>query len=141
MHQVQFHQPPYQDWELSNSNPAGECQLLRDVLQEALAYLPGDTNTTARAIESLLQLLPEQHDNPGPTYNVWIAEREQCDARLAAWTWLFDAQFTCNDDPDGRGARQSAHAYARYLRRTFHCAFIAVRRAELKQPLPIQDPI
>lgn len=67
---------------------------------------------------------------PGPTYAVWIAEPD-------AWQWIHDQDFTCDDDPDSTGARRSAHAYARSLRTTYHCAYVAVRPAG-KRPLPIR---
>lgn len=68
---------------------------------------------------------------PGPTYCVWITEPPD-------WDWVFDGSFTCSDDPDGAGARQSAHEYARYLRATYHCSYVAVRPAG-KCPPPIQN--
>ena len=113
---------------------------------------------------------------PGPTYDVWIAEREDVyatvldgttllfpikpgdDHLLVAgdvaelghqvflgealigyrWHWIWDCSYTCDDDPDGRGARAAAHEYARYLRSTYPCAFVAVRPAG-KPPLPIAN--
>ena len=85
---------------------------------------------------------------PGPTYDVWIGElkpHKVMDPNLLTfggktvelWVWTFDQSFTCDDDPDGKGARQSAHAYARYLRNTYPCAFVAVRPSG-KSPLPIK---
>jgi len=53
------------------------------------------------------------------------------------WVWTFDQSFTCDDDPDGKGARLHAHEYARYLRNTYPCAFAAVRPSG-KCPLPIK---
>ena len=73
------------------------------------------------------QLDPE----PGPSYDVWIAEPDE-------WEWVFDQTFTCDDDPDGKGARHFAHDYARHLRATYPCAFVAVRRADQGLPLPVQ---
>lgn len=76
----------------------------------------------------------EQHA-PDPSYDVWISE---FDTTSSGWSdWTHDQRFTCDDDPDGRGARASAHAYARNLRRTYHCAFVAVRPAG-KPPLPVR---
>lgn len=79
---------------------------------------------------------------PGPTYSVWIAEQEE-EVDLAPgghfpgpWTWICDQDFTCDDDPDGRGARRSAHERARYLRNTYPCAYVAVLPAG-RRPLPI----
>ena len=71
----------------------------------------------------------ELEPGPGPSYDVWIAEPDE-------WEWRFDQRFTCEDDPDGKGARRSAHEYARYLRNTFPCAFVAVRPAG-ERPSPI----
>lgn len=68
---------------------------------------------------------------PGPAYTVWITEPPN-------WDWVADADFTCSDDPDGKGARQSAHEYARYLRATYHCSYVAVRPAG-SVPLQAQD--
>lgn len=78
---------------------------------------------------------------PGPTYAVWFAEQEQVDSAPGGhfpgpWTWTHDQDFTCDDDPDGRGARRSAHEYARHLRDTYPCAYVAVLPAG-KRPLPI----
>ena len=66
----------------------------------------------------------------GPSYDAWIAEPD-------SWAWCHDARFSCEDDPTGAGARRSAHEYARYLRRTYHCAYVAVRPANCK-PLPVR---
>jgi hypothetical protein len=85
---------------------------------------------------------------PGPTYDVWIGEPGFLDGldpgvlppgtpATAAWIWTFDQSFTCDDDPDGKGARRSAHTYARHLRNTYPCAFVAVRPSG-KCPLPIK---
>jgi hypothetical protein len=74
----------------------------------------------------------ELEPEPGPTYAVWTAEKDDLDC----WVWQWDADYTCDDDPDGKQARASAHEYARYLRNTYPCAYIAVRPA-CKAPLPI----
>jgi hypothetical protein len=80
----------------------------------------------------------------GPTYDVWIAERSRDDLAPGghfpgAWAWAHaGATFTCDDDPDGKGARAAAHEYARYLRKTYLCAFVAVRPAG-KPPLSIHQ--
>ena len=66
---------------------------------------------------------------PGPTYDVWISEPDD-------WNWTHTGRFTCEDDPDGIGARRSAHLHARNLRTHFPCAYLAVRPAG-KAPLPI----
>jgi len=96
---------------------------------------------------------------PGPTYEVWIAERKDVYATVLdgttllfpikpgddgkaligyRWRWTWDGSYARDDDPDGRGARAAAHEYARYLRSTYPCAFVAVRPAG-KPPLPIAN--
>jgi hypothetical protein len=80
---------------------------------------------------------------PGPAYDVWIGEQEELGPAPGgtflgdSWTWTFDQSFSCDDDLNGKGARQSAHAYARHLRSTYPCAFVAVRPSG-KAPLPIK---
>ena len=82
---------------------------------------------------------------PGSTYVVWIAEFglldgldvEILDPTRKSWIWAYDQSFTCDNDPDGKGARRSAHQYARALRIIFPCAFVAVRPSG-KAPLPIK---
>jgi len=75
---------------------------------------------------------------PGPTYDVWIAEQEGTWSLSGRpWVWVCDQSFSCDDDPDGKGARRSAHQYARALRNIFPCAFVAVRPSG-KAPLPIK---
>lgn len=76
----------------------------------------------------------ELEPKPGPSYDVWTAEPEQ-------WQWRHDQRFTCDSDPDGKGARAAAHGYARYLRSTFHCAYVAVRPANSPPTLPIREPM
>ena len=71
----------------------------------------------------------ELEPNPGPAYDTWIAEPDD-------WEWIHAQRFTCEDDPDGKGARRSAHEYARWLRKTYPCAYVAVCPAE-KAPLPV----
>jgi hypothetical protein len=67
---------------------------------------------------------------PGPTYDIWIAEPDE-------WIWEHCGMtFTCDDDPDGRGARGHAHDHARYLRKNYPCAYVAVRPSN-SMPLPI----
>lgn len=74
-------------------------------------------------------------DLAGPTYDVWIAEPDN-------WEWQSCGMtFTCSDDPDGDGARRSAHDHARYLRNTYPCAFVAVRAATKGLPLSIRLPL
>lgn len=73
---------------------------------------------------------------PGPAYAVWTAEQ---DDHAQQWVWRWDADYSCKDDPDGINARASAHEYARYLRKTYPCAYVAVLPAG-KQPLPIHNP-
>jgi hypothetical protein len=85
------------------------------------------------------QLEPE----PGPTYDVWTAEQEDLGPApggrvLGQWEWRFEQRFTCDDDPDGKGACRFAHDYARYLRDNYPCAFVAVRRGDKGLPLPIR---
>jgi hypothetical protein len=82
---------------------------------------------------------------PGPTYDVWISEPFSSDSddwvpdiSTLGWRWIHDRDFTCDDDPDGKGARAAAHEYARYLRKTYLCAFVAVRPAG-KPPLSIHQ--
>ncbi len=55
-------------------------------------------------------------------YIVWIAEPD-------AWLWVQDASYAYADDPDGKDSRAAAHQYARYLRRLYPCAYVAVRPA------------
>lgn len=84
---------------------------------------------------------------PGPTYDVWIAEQGASDPAPGGhfpgpWTWAHCGMtFTCDDDPDGKGARCYAHKYARYLRETCPCAYVAVRRADQGPPprVPVGD--
>lgn len=78
----------------------------------------------------------------GPSYDVWTAEQEDLGPApggraLGQWQWRFDQRFTCEDDPDGKGARRSAHEYARHLRNTYPCAFVAVRPSGQK-PLDVR---
>jgi hypothetical protein len=86
----------------------------------------------------------EPDPKPGPTYDVWIAEQEDLGPApggraLGGWAWASCGMtFTCDDDPDGKGARRSAHEYARYLRNTYPCSFVAVRRADQGLPLPVR---
>jgi hypothetical protein len=75
----------------------------------------------------------------GPSYDVWIAEREDLGVvlgghALSEWQWSFDARFTCEDDPDGKGARRSAHEHARGLRKGYPEAFVAVRQSSKGMP-------
>ncbi len=80
----------------------------------------------------------EVESAPGPTYDVWIAEQEgMWSLSGRPWVWTLDQSFSCDDDPDGKGARRSAHQYARALRNIFSCAFVAVRPSG-KAPLPIK---
>ena len=83
---------------------------------------------------------------PGPTYSVWVAEPFNEDSpgwipdiSTLEWRWIHDETFTCDDDPDGIGARRNAHEYARYLRQTYPCAYVAVLPAG-KAPKPIHQP-
>jgi hypothetical protein len=64
---------------------------------------------------------------PGFSYDVWIAEPDD-DARFSE-PWRFDQRFTSEDDSDGKSARRSAHDYARQLRQTYPCSYVAVRQA------------
>jgi hypothetical protein len=81
---------------------------------------------------------------PGPTYDVWIAEQEDLGPApggraLGGRLWeSCGMTFTCDDDPDGKGARRLAHNYARYLRNTYPCAFVAVRRADRGMPFSVR---
>jgi hypothetical protein len=72
---------------------------------------------------------------PGPSYDVWITELDDGEERYVPWR--FDSRFTCDDDPDGKGARGHAHGYARHLRQTYPCAFVAVRQGCKGSPRPI----
>jgi hypothetical protein len=86
---------------------------------------------------------------PGPTYDVWMAERtavrrpgpHRASFCLSyQWSWVHaGTTFTCDNDPDGKGARRAAHDYARYLRSTYPCAFVAVRPNSRGMPLPIAE--
>jgi len=92
--------------------------------------------------------LGDPDPEPGPTYDVWIAEPGAHTLARALggftehhkpWTWQScGTTFTCDDDPDGKGARHFAHEHARYLRDTYPCAFVAVRRADKGLPLPVR---
>jgi hypothetical protein len=84
-------------------------------------------------------------DELKPCYSVWIAEPPSPSSPVRApgigasgWRWGHEEDFTCADDPDGRGARAAAHDRARYLRSTYPCAFVAVRPAG-KPPLSIHQ--
>jgi hypothetical protein len=88
----------------------------------------------------------EDDPDPGPTYVVWIAELFSEDSpgwipdiSTLEWRWMHDQTFTCDDDPDGSGARAHAHDYARYLRKTYPCAYVAVLPAG-KTPKAIHIP-
>ena len=70
---------------------------------------------------------------PCPTYKVWIAEPDN-------WNWQSCGTFTAAEDPCGKGARRFAEDYAGYLRNTYPCAFVAVRQADKKLPLPVHSP-
>lgn len=100
--------------------------------------------------------VPYDEIDPGPstTYVVWVAEQCTTQSELAPdgafpgpWVWSADSQFTCDVvdpqrelDEANASARRLAHDYARYLRDTYPCAYVAVRPAG-QQPLPIrQDP-
>lgn len=83
---------------------------------------------------------------PGPSYSVWVAEQFNEDSpgwipdiSTLEWRWIHDQTFTCEDDPDGIGARRDAHEYARKLRQTYPCAYVAVLPAG-KTPKPIHQP-
>ncbi len=92
----------------------------------------------------------EPDPEPGPTYDVWIAEPGAHTLARALggltehhkpWAWQScGTTFTCDDDPDGKGARHFAHDYARHLRATYPCAFVAVRRADKGLPPPVHNP-
>ena len=78
---------------------------------------------------------------PGLSYDVWITEPEDVrrkDRIAQVWTWRFDQRFTSEDDSDGKSARRSAHDYARQLRQTYPCSYVAVRQAG-QSPLPIDE--
>jgi hypothetical protein len=107
-----------------------------------------DTEPTLRGPGAWISALVFVHSDelepiPGPTYDVWIGEQEELGPAPGGtflgdnWVWAFDQSFTCEDDPDGVGARRSAHTYARHLRNTYPCAFVAVRPSG-KCPLPIK---
>lgn len=72
----------------------------------------------------------DSESQPGPTYSVWISEPEDLPhSGETMWRWRHEQDFTCSDDPEGRGARASAHGYARYLRKTYPASLVAVRPA------------
>lgn len=96
----------------------------------------GDDN--GAYVQAWVWVCDDQLEAPaGPSYDVWIAEEETLGGDTV-WEWRFDSRFTCEDDPDGKGARRSAHEYARNLRQTYHCAYVAVRPAGNK-PLPVRS--
>lgn len=83
-------------------------------------------------VENRIDMAEEEDPEPGPTYDVWIAEPD-------AWAWQSCGMtFTRDDDPNGTGARHYAHKHARFLRQTYPCAFVAVRPAAKGLPLPIR---
>jgi len=99
-----------------------DCDVIDGVWVKALIFVRDD----------------ELEPAPGPTYDVWIGEPGYLDGLdpeilppgtpvTATWIWTLDQSFTCDDDPDGKGARQSAHTYARYIRDICPCVFVAVR--------------
>ena len=109
-----------------------------------------DTSVDGGAwVSALIWVSDEEVDpDPGPTYNVWIAEQTALHPTVGPggyfvdrwhWPWIHDQTFTCDDDPDGKGARAFAHKYARYLRSTYPCAYVAVLPAS-KMPKPIHIP-
>jgi hypothetical protein len=84
------------------------------------------------------------------TYAVWIAEQEYAGPAPGGnypgpWVWSSDTSFTCDVvDPQldleqaNASARRHAHDYARYLRDTYPCAYVAVRPADKGLPLPVR---
>jgi hypothetical protein len=77
----------------------------------------------------------ELEPEPGLAFAVWIAEQ---DDHTQQWVWRWEEDYFHNDI-DGKDAKASAHERARYLRRTYPCAYVAVLPAG-KQPLPIHNP-
>lgn len=78
-------------------------------------------------------------------YWVWITEPSPDDNPATGapyWgAWIFDARYSCKEEwPGDDGARrcasQRAHQYARFLRNTYPCSYVAVTPAG-RQPLPI----
>lgn len=76
---------------------------------------------------------------PGPTYYVWITNRGWVEQGTSSpWNWNYHTHVTLEDDPDGIGARHGAHEHADRLRKTYPCAFVAVRPADKGLPLPVR---
>lgn len=105
------------------------------------ALLTSDESTkslTEGVIHSDTCVNDDPEPEPGPTYVVWSASPDDNEGWEA---WQAEASFTCDDDPDGKGARQSAHEHARYLRRTYHGHLIAVRHHDRGLPLNPAQPV
>jgi len=114
----------------------GDSPEIRIIGRESTGHYTRDTERNGYWVQAEV-FVPESEiePEPGPTYDVWIAEPDD-------WTWQScGTTFTCNDNPDGKGARHFAHDYARHLRATYPCAFVAVRRADKGLPPPVRcDP-
>jgi hypothetical protein len=57
-----FHPAPFQDFSTELRDPWPCIERLRLALVEAQYYTPGSENTTGLAIDSLLELLPNEDD-------------------------------------------------------------------------------
>jgi hypothetical protein len=57
-----FHPAPFQDFSTELRDPWPVVERLRMVLVEAQYYTPGAENMTGLAIDSLLELLPNEDD-------------------------------------------------------------------------------
>ena len=111
----------------------GDSPEIRIISRESTGHYTRDPDRGGYWVQAEV-FVPESEiePEPGPTYDVWIAEPDD-------WTWAScGITFTCDDDPDGKGARRFAHEHAHYLRDTYPCAFVAVRRADRGLPLPIR---
>lgn len=77
----------------------------------------------------------------GPSWCVWITE-PAVDPSLPVWTeWSIHEEFSLLNDPDGATARAAAHAWARALRATYPCSYVAVTPAG-RWPRPLKlDPV
>jgi len=59
---AKYHDPPFQDFTTELRDPWPVVEQLRTALREAQRYTLGAENTTGHAIDSLLELLPDEDD-------------------------------------------------------------------------------
>jgi hypothetical protein len=127
----------------------GDSPEIRIIGRESAGHYTHDTERNGYWVQA--EVFVPAHEiepEPGPTYDVWIAEPGAHTLARALggftehhkpWAWQScGTTFTCDDDPDGKGARHFAHDYARHLRATYPCAFVAVRRADKGLPPPVR---